>query len=160
MKRQYNILVIESNFAERSRILRKFKEHQLKHTIHFVSNAKDALVELYYFNKEIKDNFPQLLLLDYSEENLSLLEKINSDERYHSIKVFLLIENNASFYKEKLIGHKINGIVDRCLDFKNFSNETFLDSVDLFLHLLRIGFNHNNRAKHLISKTKGSDSPD
>lgn len=151
MVKLYNILVVESNYAERARILKKFQEHQLRHTFHFASNAKDALVDLYYFNKEMKEVFPQVLFINYNQENLELLEKINTDSRYSEIKVFLLIDNDLSYYKEKVSKYKIHGIVKRSLDFKKFSDETYLDTIDLYLHLLRVSIDKNNRVKHLLN---------
>lgn len=152
MQNQYNILIIEGNYAERSRIIQKFQEHKLRHSIHFANTANDALLDLYYFNKTITGSFPETILLNYSFENLDFLQKLNEDERYSFIKTFLLIEDNPAFYKEKVKGYKISGVVNRRLDFKNFSDETYLDSVDLFLHLLKVGLDKNNRVKNLLRK--------
>lgn len=147
-----NVLVIESNYAERSRIIQRFQEHQLRHKLHFSTTCNEALLDLFYFNKTMTGPFPETILLGYDQDNLGFINKINEEPRYKSIKIFVLIEEQLSFYKERLKGFKIHGIIDRKLDFKNFSSETYLDTLDLFLHLLKVGLDKNNRVKHLLRK--------
>lgn len=136
------VLVIEKNFAERARILQKFKEHQLRHEILFVNNSKEALIELYFFNKEIKTGLPQIILLSPDEESMNFLITLKEDKRYKNIKSFFLVGDENYPKRENLYDLRVSGIVHRSLDFKHFShNETYLDTIDLFLHLVRLTVN-------------------
>jgi hypothetical protein len=132
-----NILVIENNFAERARILRILKEYKLKQTIHFVSDVLEALTELYFFNKSQPILNPQIILLNYHIENFDFLKKLKSDTRYRNIKIYVLADKEYSFYKEKLKDFKITGVVNRLLDFKKNTDDSFPDTNDLYQHLLK-----------------------
>lgn len=154
MSTNSNVLIIENNYSNRAKILQTFKDHQLRHRLLFVNDCKEALTELYFFNKEITSISPQIVLISFSPDIFDFLDKLKSDHRYKQLSVFILTENSCIKEKEKLKFYKVNGIVDKSLDFKNFSNETYLDTLDLFLQLLRITLDKSSQYNIILNSSK------
>lgn len=135
-----SLLIIENHKEERERIIHQFSKHKLNPDFQFVNSYIEALHALSYFeiNSEREIQLPEIILTTYHEGIDSMLNAIRYHPRFKRIRLFILVNKNPEQLKARFNSNSIVSIVDSTLDFKNVTSFSYLENIDLYLHLVKI----------------------
>jgi hypothetical protein len=138
---QTQVLVIESNFSDRSQILNEFRKHKLHNSMRFVEDEQEALSHLFFYNKE-KDyeGYPQIILLNLSIKGIDFVKKVRNDIRFRSVKIYFMTKKEQSkiIEREFLFQNKVSGLIIKPIYFKAIDSHSYLDAFSLYLDLIKI----------------------